>query len=306
MNTKADLIGIGRTGCVMRYGDVAVKTTNKWTVPADASEYTTIVYQQMNRSNEEALKHEGRIYAHLIHVEGVLKPFEISDTEIRMPYVSHRSLDRYLSANKDTVTNIQRLLWFRSAAEIISRVHRQRVLVADIAARNFLVNADLSLQLCDFSESIVIPVNQDLNEFVSESFLTIKFDIARFGSMLFEIVSGHRYEFYVSPEIEVDLEDGESKTYRQWPTEEKLPDTKDLFLGDIIRKCWLEEGFHSMNDVCAALYCARAPEEEADVMLDWRYLLGVASPMIIFTILVVRRFPWQKALDALSFNRAGG
>ena len=37
----------------------------------------------------------------------------------------------------------------------IHRVHGQRAIVADIAARNFLANKDLSLQLCDFSESLV-------------------------------------------------------------------------------------------------------------------------------------------------------
>ncbi|PYI06789.1 hypothetical protein BO78DRAFT_368351 [Aspergillus sclerotiicarbonarius CBS 121057] len=254
MDTKGDLISAGRVGCVMRYGDVAVKTANKPTVPDNASEYTTIVYQRMNRTNEETLKHEGRIYAHLIHVEGVLKPFEISDTEIRMPYVSHGSLDRYLSAKKDIVNDTQRLRWFRNAAEIIFRVHRQLVLVADIAARSFLVNTDLSLQLCDFSESVIIPVNQALDELVLQGLLSTKFDIARFGSMMYEIVSGHRYEFFVTPEVEADLDGGESKTYRKWPTDEKLPDKRDIFLGDIIRKCWLRDGFRSIDDVCVALY----------------------------------------------------
>ncbi|PWY72241.1 hypothetical protein BO94DRAFT_501447, partial [Aspergillus sclerotioniger CBS 115572] len=251
----------------MRYGDVAVKTANKWSVPDNASEYTTLIYQQMNRTNEEALNHEGRIYRHLAHVEGVLKPLEISDTEIRMPYVSYRSLDRYLSANAAIVNNTQHLRWFRNAAEIIFRVHRQRVLIADIAARNFLVNADLSLQLCDFSESVIIPVEHALDEFISEDSLSMKSDIARFGSMLYEIVSGRRYEFYVTSEIEADLDDGESKTYRQWPTSEKFPDTTDVFLGDVIRKCWLRDGFCSMDDVCVALYCAHVPgEEETDAM----------------------------------------
>ena len=59
MDTKPDLIGLGRVGCVMRIGDIAVKTANTWTVPENASEYTSIVYQQTNRTNEESLIHEG-------------------------------------------------------------------------------------------------------------------------------------------------------------------------------------------------------------------------------------------------------
>ncbi|KAF7589610.1 hypothetical protein BBP40_004024 [Aspergillus hancockii] len=139
MDMKADLIGCGRVGCVIRYGEIAAKTANKWTVPDNASEYTTIVYQQINMPNEESLEHDGRLCRHLAHVEGVLKPLQISDTEIRMPYVSHRWLDT------------------------------------------------------------------------------------------------------------------ESKTCTKWPTSERFPDTSNVFMSDVIRKCWLEDGFGSMKDVCAAL-----------------------------------------------------
>ncbi|KAH8423158.1 uncharacterized protein LDX57_000913 [Aspergillus melleus] len=284
----------------MRTGEIAVKTANKWTVPDNASEYTTIVYEQMNKTNEESLIHEGRIYRHLALVEGVLQPLHISDTEIRMPYISHRSLDKYMSATKTVgaTQHRQYLAWFRNAADIISRVHGQRVIVADIAARNFLVNKDLSLQLCDFSESLIIPEDDVPEEFLSEDFLSVKFDIARFGSMMYEIVSGHRYEFYINPEIDSDLDEGESKTYKEWPTSDRFPDTSDIFFGDIIRKCWRRDGFCNMEDVCAAL--------QMEASLDWRHIVRVARPIIttiLFSMIVARRLPWRKAVDALLFRR---
>lgn len=254
MDTKPDLIGLGRVGCVMRIGDIALKTANKWRVPDNASEYTTILHEQTNRNNEESLKHEGCIYRHLGFVKGVVKPSHISDTEIRMPYISHGSLDRYMNSRKAVISDKQRLAWLQNAAEIISRVHKQRVIIADIAARNFLVNTDLSLQLCDFSESLVVPEGRVLDEFVSEEdFLSIKSDIARFGSMVYEIVSGSRYEFYVNPESDVDLDEGESRTYKEWPSSDRFTDTGNVFLGDIIRKCWLRDGFCSVEDVHVAL-----------------------------------------------------
>lgn len=242
----------------MRVEEIAGKTANKWTLPHNASEYTSVVYQQMNRSNEESLIHEGHIYQRLSTVQGVLKPLHVSDTEIRMPYIGHRSLDRYLSANQTDINNKQRLVWLRNAADIIHGVHEKRVIIADIAARNFLVNKDLTLQLCDFSESLVIPEDRELDEFISEDFLSIKFDIARFGSMMYETSSSQRYEFYVSPEIDVDLDDSESKTYKEWPTSDRFPDTSSMLLGDIIRKCWLRDGLRNMKDVRAALYSAHA------------------------------------------------
>lgn len=52
--------------------------------------------------------------------------------------------------------------------------------------------------------------------FVSEDSVSVKFDIACFGSMMYEVTCGSRYEFYVVPEIEADLDDDpESKTFRR-------------------------------------------------------------------------------------------
>ena len=92
-----------------------------------------------------------------------------------MSYIAHGSLDKYLSTNKTSINNEQRLGWFRNAAEIINRVHEQRVIIADIATQNFLVNKDLSLQLFDFSESLIIPEDTTPDRFISEDFLSIKF-----------------------------------------------------------------------------------------------------------------------------------
>ncbi|KAL5357648.1 kinase-like domain-containing protein [Aspergillus floccosus] len=253
MVTESDLIGLGRVGCVKRFGDVAVKTANQWPVAHDASEYTMSVCGHINRTNEESLMSEGRIYQHLAKVEGVLKPFQISDTEIRMPYIRHGSLEKYLNANQATVDIAQLLRWFHEAAEVISRVHERRVIVADIAARNFLVNDDLEILLCDFSESVIIPEGEDLDAFISEDFLSFKLDIARFGSMIYKIVSSQRYEFFVDPRIETDLDEGGAKMYKEWPTDEQLPNTEAVFLGDIIRRCWLKDGFSKMKEVCTAL-----------------------------------------------------
>ncbi|KAL4890624.1 kinase-like domain-containing protein [Aspergillus ambiguus] len=254
MTMKPELVGLGRVGCVMRFGEVAVKTANKWKVPNDASEYTVTMYLEINQTIEEALKHEGHVYQHLANVKGVLQPLQISDTEIRMPYIHHRSLDSFLRENQATVTNLQILRWVRNAADTLCEVHEHHVLVVDIAARNFLVNDDLSLQLCDFSESIIAPESDSFNEFISDDFLSVKTDIARFGSMVYEMVSGQRYGFYVNPEVETEVTEGESQLYNAWPTRERLPPTDDIFLGETIRNCWLQEGYGQMQAVCAAVH----------------------------------------------------
>lgn len=70
--------------------------------------------------------------------------------------------------------------------------------------------------MCDFTESVIVSNDEDIANFVSEDFVSVKFDIARFGSMMYEITSRSRYEFHVIPEIETDLDDDdpESKTFK--------------------------------------------------------------------------------------------
>lgn len=253
-NDGPELIGLGRAGHMMRFGNIAVKTANIWTVPEDASETTISGCEQMIELNMESLKHEGLVYCHLGYVQGVIKPCQVSDTEIQMPYLRQGSLSGYLRSHSDSVDSIRRLRWLQEAAHTIRRVHERRVLVADIATRNFLLDENLSLQMCDFTESVIVSNDEDMANFVSEDFVSVKSDIARFGSMMYEVTSGSRYEFYVVPEIETDLDDDpESKTFKAWPTAEKLPNTNNVFLGDIIRRCWVGDGFLTMQEVCHAL-----------------------------------------------------
>lgn len=130
-----ELIGLGRAGRVMRFGNTAVKTANIWTMPEDTSETTIVCREQMNEANIESLKHEGLVYHHIGNLQGVIKPCQISNTEIQMPYLRQGSLSSYLRTHSDSVDSIQQLQWLREAAHIIRRVHERRVLIADIATR---------------------------------------------------------------------------------------------------------------------------------------------------------------------------
>jgi serine/threonine protein kinase len=171
-NNDPELIGLGRTGRVLRVGNTAVKTANIWTLPENASETTIIYREQMNETNRESLKHEGLVYRHLGQVQGVMMPHRVTDAEIRMPYLRQGSLSSYLRPHGDTVDGVQRLQWLREAAHILRRVHERRVLVSDIAARNFLLDEGFSLQMCDFTESVIVSDAEDMATFVSEDFVS--------------------------------------------------------------------------------------------------------------------------------------
>lgn len=122
-------------------------------------------------------------------------------------------------------------------------MHGWRVLVADIAARNFLLDENLSLQMCDFTEAVIVS-NENMATFVPEDFISVKSDIARFGSMMYEVISGRRYAFHVTPEIETDLDDDpESKTYKAWPTAENFLIQKIYFWEVSSENVGLRTGF---------------------------------------------------------------
>lgn len=67
--------------------------------------------------------------------------------------------------------------------------------------------------------------------------------------MMYEVLSGKRFEFEVDDEIEFDRKDDtEFMVFADWPTADKLPSTRDVFLYDIISRCWqnLKDGSSSM------------------------------------------------------------
>lgn len=131
-----------------------------------------------------------------------------------MPHTTLGSLDKHIIVKKAMITNIQSLARLRNAADIIRGVYKQRVIITNIVAPNFLISKGLSLKIYGFSESFIISENEALKRYISEDFLSLKSDMARFGSMIYKIMSGNRFEFHIYLEIERGLDDSESKAYK--------------------------------------------------------------------------------------------
>lgn len=140
MDTDTDLIGLGRTGRIMRHGTSALKTANIWPVPTDAPEVTAINIRITNDMNATSLAHEGHVYRRLAGVPGIIQQLKITDTEIHLPFVAGGSLDAYLMPTKNFVTCSRiRLHWLCKAAHTLRRAHDCGVIVVDIAVRNFFL-----------------------------------------------------------------------------------------------------------------------------------------------------------------------
>ncbi|EEQ35469.1 conserved hypothetical protein [Microsporum canis CBS 113480] len=112
-----------------------------------------------------------------------------------------------------------------------------------------------SIQLsCDFGESVMMPLDWDLNGSDDLGF-SIMTDIGQFGAVMFEIVTGQRCRFDLA---QGQREPGDLYT---WPRRDSLPSTTNTWLGHIIEKCWTQE-ITSAKDLAAELDEEKGSEVE--------------------------------------------
>ncbi|KAK1146357.1 hypothetical protein N8T08_003144 [Aspergillus melleus] len=79
------------------------------------------------------------------------------DTSTTLAVMENGNLRLYLSRNKPSQS--LQLTWFRVIACTLASIHERRIIVADIASRNFLLDSGLSIKVCDFTESTIMPLN---------------------------------------------------------------------------------------------------------------------------------------------------
>ncbi|KAM5477010.1 hypothetical protein MauCBS54593_000281 [Microsporum audouinii] len=155
-------------------------------------------------------------------------------------------LRSYIAKNRPS--SLLQLSWFREAARTLSRIHDRRVIVADISSRNFLLDSDLSVKICGFTESSILPLSANM-ETVDDNGYSIQTDIGQLGAVMYEVITGERCEF--------DFFGGEALDGRAtWPRRETLPSTQNVWLGSIIMRCWTEGGFRNAHCLSEALESA--------------------------------------------------
>ena len=86
------------------------------------------------------------------------------------------------------------LTWIQQMASTIRHVHGQSVIIADIGTRNFLVADDLSIKLCDFTESTIMPLDVNMDE-ADDSGYSVQTDIGQIGAVMYEVVTGKFFDF---------------------------------------------------------------------------------------------------------------
>ncbi|RJE27199.1 STYKc [Aspergillus sclerotialis] len=167
-------------------------------------------------------------------------------------------------------------------ARTLAYIHERRIIVADIASRNFLLDADLSIKFCDFTEYTELPLDTCM-ETADYGGYSVQTDIGQLGAVMYEVVVGEKCNFDIFKDVPLELSRG------VWPRREDLPSTKGVWLGSIIEKCWTEGAFHNAHDLWKELESVRVENEPVEVLWSPKKLLSRINQ---FTA----RYRWSSSL----------
>lgn len=137
----------------------------------------------------------------------------------------------------------------RQMAQSLVGIHDRRVIVVDIAARNFLVATDRAIKFSDFTGSSLIELDNDMQT-ADDNGYSIYTDIGQLGAVTYEVTTGKECHFALCKGL---LQGPATALY---PRRESLPSTDGIWLGPIIEKCWRKGAFCSSRGPSAVLYSA--------------------------------------------------
>ncbi|CAG8367993.1 unnamed protein product [Penicillium salamii] len=176
----------------------------------------------------------------------------------QLAYMANGDLCTYLKTNRPP-QKLQ-LSWFRGMARTLEYIHDQHVLVADVASRNFLLDSDMTIKFCDFSEASLLPLDVDM-ETVDDNGYTTLIDLGFLGAVIYEVVTGEKCE------IDLFKDNLPTDGRANWPRREFLPSTENVWLRSIIEDCWAG-GFRNARSLLRALDSVVLDSPEIEYMND--------------------------------------
>ncbi|KAI1957893.1 hypothetical protein LOZ58_005365 [Ophidiomyces ophidiicola] len=199
-------------------------------------------YEQHQQGAEEK-----RVYERLVGCAGVVQYLGGTFGTLQLELMLNGDLQAYLARHQ--APRAQQCAWIRQMAMALAGIHRQRVVVQDVASRNFLLDAQLGVHICDFSNALLLPLDAAMDEVENLGF-SVQTDLGELGAVIYEVVTGRRVHF--------DLFLDDDTADATWPRRDSLPPTEGIWLGGIIERCWTKQGIRNADALAAAIVAAAA------------------------------------------------
>ncbi|KAK9456520.1 kinase-like domain-containing protein [Dipodascopsis uninucleata] len=217
---ESDIVGSGATGIVLRLSEERVLKVPR---PFDHC--------------KSDIKKEIAIYKVLGNHERVVTWYEYSEEGVCLEYMPCGSLQDYMLRDHVFIAIYTRIRWIVQITEAIQYVHSKGIIYSDISSRNFLLDRNLNLKICDFSgascesyNSTSIEISRYRSPERNQHSLkepSINSDLFALGSLIFEIETGTvPFDDILSDEVQSNYSNG------------IFPDTSQLICGPIIDLCW--------------------------------------------------------------------
>lgn len=183
----------------------------------------------------KSIRREGEIYDHLGNHPRVIKCLAKGNLFIDIEFAPHGQMEDYLNNHHD-MPNASRLRLAQEVIEAVVFIHSKGVIHSDLAARQFLLDADFHAHLSDFGFSSLN--NGDVLGFENSSHhmprdidsknpSTTQSDLFALGSTLYEVMTGN------SP-----YKGKSDDTITQLYCNGSFPDVTGVLYGHIIMNCW--------------------------------------------------------------------
>lgn len=232
--SKNAYLGSGTMGLVIQRGEHALKIPKIRDVSKFSSEHRASS-EYVNQVNREILEREKSVYRRIGHCEGIINVISIFEEGILLECIKNGDIAEYMKDNAE-LSIIDKTSWIISIIKAICHILKSKVLVYDIALRNFLIADDSSVKMIDFGQSTVFPLDTDMAT-ANDNGLTVLFDLFQVGCIIYSIMAWGEYEY--------DIFGNQLRP----PALEDLPHLDQLLYSQAIRKCWTAE-YRCADDLC--------------------------------------------------------
>jgi len=225
---------------ILHSSDTVLKVPHKTLVKGrDGSWMPDTVQDELN---EAAYLNEFVAYIRLIGCRGIAEFRGSIADSLALKYYPAGSLENRLVSSECSMPPLGlRLRWMSDAVHSINSCHEARILLYDIALRNFVITEDLTLLAIDFEQASIFPEDTNLETAEDHLGVTVRVDMFHLGCVLFSLATWKKCHI-------------ECRSEEHWPLLESLPCVTGIPWGYLIWSCWVKR-FRNCGELLR--YCSK-------------------------------------------------